>query len=127
MGFAYGPDGAFDDQEELEPGITVILSDCKKDLSCPRPMYMIDGEYLGKAGTDNFGLDDYEPKFFLPLLDWIDQGTFSINVNFNETISQDIFYFCHVRSPIVEPKTTHSVCTSATDPSFHERSHQDPG
>ena len=73
MGFAYGPDGALDDQDELEPINTRTNSICANTNSCPSPLYHLDGAFLGEPGTDNFGLDDYEPKFFLPLLDWIDQ------------------------------------------------------
>jgi hypothetical protein len=62
-------------------------------------LYHLNGQFLGDTDTnpEDFGLDNYEPKFFLPLLDWIGQGTFSINVTFDDTsIDQDAFYFCHV-------------------------------
>jgi hypothetical protein len=99
MGFAYGPDGALDDQDELELGISRTGSSCATTLSCPAPLYHLNGQFLGDTDTnpEDFGLDNYEPKFFLPLLDWIGQGTFSINVTFDDTsIDQDAFYFCHV-------------------------------
>ena len=58
-------------------------------------MYRIDGVYLGDysnnpaiaavtTGQDNFGLDDYEPLFKYPLLDWIDIGEFSVSLLYNE-------------------------------------------
>ena len=111
LGFAYYPDGAHDDVDELEPGIVPPGSSslCNEDMTCPAPMYFLGDGYLGTysndaslvtpetTGEDNFGLDDYEPKFFHPLPEWVGYGTFSVYLKFDDdTFNQDIFYFCHV-------------------------------
>jgi hypothetical protein len=109
LGFAYFPDGAHADKEELEPGVMPgNSSSCIESLSCPAPMYMLNGEPLGTynndanisavtTGEDNFGLDDYEPRFFHPIAEWVSYGEFSIKLNFNDAdYDKDIFYFCHV-------------------------------
>jgi len=99
IGFAHGPDGALDEQPELEPGICFgqqrdepeLDCDCKKPAdgtefgegevgSCPAPMYFRGNEYLGKYSNnavvaplsmnEDFGLDAYEPEFVIPLLQW---------------------------------------------------------
>jgi len=107
LGFSYYPDGALDDKDELQPDIAPPASgsDCVDTLSCPAPMYCCDGKYLGEysnnadispiKGDANFGLDDYEPAFFLPLLDWKAKD-FSIALKFDVKMDQDIFYFCHI-------------------------------
>lgn len=98
LGFAWGPDGALDDQDELEPTIdrTGLLG-CASSATCPSPKYYLNNEFLGEGGTENFGLDSYEPKFFLPLLDWIDQGRFEVDLTIEGAFfEQDAFYFCHV-------------------------------
>jgi hypothetical protein len=98
MGFAYGPDGALGDHDELEPGITKTSSGCAASLTCPAPQYKLDGKFLADASNkEDFGLDHYEPLFKYPLLDWIERGTFSIDLTFDDAaIGQDVFYFCHV-------------------------------
>ena len=108
MGFAYYPDGAHADKDELEPGVMPgNSSSCIATLSCPAPIYMLNGEPLGTysndanisavtTGDDNFGLDEYEPRFFHPIAEWVSYGEFSIKLNFNEDYDKDIFYFCHV-------------------------------
>lgn len=110
LGFAYYPDGAHDDQPELEPGIKPENSatTCDDSMSCPAPMYMLGDEYLGvysnidmiapsTTGEDDFGLDVYEPQFFFPLLDWLDKGEWKIALKFDvEDATQDMFYFCHI-------------------------------
>ena len=71
---------------------------------------MKDGEYLGQysnnemisplQGGDNFGLDDYEPEFFLDFLTWKTAGKYEIALKFDDDdFAQDFFYFCHV-SPV---------------------------
>lgn len=115
MGFAYFADGAHDDKDELEPGVTPPGSNttCATSLSCPAPMYFVNGTYQGTysnipmilnetTGEDNFGLDDYEPRFFWPFREWLEQGDdserFSIYLRFTDkNYTGDIFYFCHVR------------------------------
>ena len=110
LGFAYYPDGAHADVDELEPGIAPpgSASACADDMTCPAPMYFQAGEYLGEYSNDasvaplsmdadNFGLDDYEPKFFHPLPEWTEYGDFSITLKFDiDDFSDDIFYFCHI-------------------------------
>ena len=110
LGFAYFADGAHAEVDELEPGIVPPGSDstCGTDMSCPAPMYLQGEKYLGTysndasvspltTGEDNFGLDDYEPKFFHPIPEWTSYGPFSISLKFDdEMYQQDIFYFCHV-------------------------------
>jgi hypothetical protein len=110
MGFAYFPDGAHDDVDELEPGITQTQGNaCTSDNTCSAPMYFIGDEYLGTysnipevetvtTGDDDFGLDKYEPLFFHPFADWMGYGNFSVKLRFTDVdFSHDIFYFCHVR------------------------------
>jgi hypothetical protein len=99
MGFAYFPDGAHDDKAELEPAVSLnSTSSCKATLSCPTPLYYLDGKLLGVTGTNDFGLDAYEPDFFLPIPEWSKRGTFSVALKFDdEAYTKDIFYFCHVR------------------------------
>jgi len=78
-------------------------------------MYFKNGDYQGnKTGTnaysnnpvvfpvstdseDNFGLDDYEPEFFYPLLDWLG-ANYSIALLYPEDndYEDDFFYFCHI-------------------------------
>jgi len=94
LGFAHGPDGALDDQPELEPSVCFgqtrdgpdLDCDCKSGLeegevgSCPSPMYFRGDTYLGKysnnavvaplSKNEDFGLDVYEPEFVIPLLQW---------------------------------------------------------
>jgi hypothetical protein len=54
----------------------------------------------GTAGSDNFGLDDYEPLFFHPPPEWTGYGTFEVSLLIPEMdgFVADIFYFCHVHS-----------------------------
>jgi hypothetical protein len=70
-------------------------------------MYLKGGEYLGEYSnnediapitrSDNFGLDDYEPEFFLDFLTWKTNGRYQIALKFDdEEFEQDFFYFCHV-------------------------------
>jgi hypothetical protein len=110
LGFSYFADGAHDEQDELEPGIAPYntSSSCADTLSCPSPMYIMNGTYLGTysnipavlditEGEDNFGLDEYEPLFFRPLREWAGFGKFEVRIRFNvEDFTKDIFYFCHV-------------------------------
>ena len=109
MGFAYFADGAHNDVDELEPGITQTSTNtCAQSMNCSSPMYFKDGSYLGTynnipeqgiltTGEDNFGLDDYEPLFFLPLTQWA-ENEFEVKLRFtDEDYQGDIFYFCHVR------------------------------
>lgn len=112
LGFAYYPDGAHAGKNELEPSILPpgSSSSCDTELTCPAPMYFLNEQYLGiysnnatiekSSSTNdfsNFGLDDYEPKFFHPITEWIGYGIFSVDLMFDhDDIDQDLFYFCHV-------------------------------
>jgi hypothetical protein len=129
LGFAYYPDGAHDDKEELEPGITPpdSSSNCTEDLTCPAPKYHLNDEFLGSdIESENFGLDEYETKFFHPLIEWIGEslcnknildsrfltihnnchfftgyGDFSVDLMFDQDYDKDLFYFCHVSMVLV--------------------------
>ena len=64
LGFAYYPDGAHKDVDELEPGISQSGSTCVDDNTCQAPMYYKNGAYVGGdydnvagAGGEDFGLD----------------------------------------------------------------------
>jgi hypothetical protein len=98
IGFAYEPDGALANKDELEPIISQTGSDCVEENSCPSPKYMLDGVFLGVTETEDFGLDVYEPGFFASPAEWTSAGVYSITLTFDdENYSKDIFYFCHVR------------------------------
>lgn len=69
-------------------------------------MYIKDGVYLGTYSnnkyiapidaSENFGLDDYEPEFFLDALTW-NSANYSVALKFDDVdFENDIFYFCHV-------------------------------
>lgn len=99
LGFAYYPDGAHDNKDELEPGIVPpgSSSACDANMTCPSPLYFLNDEFLGNnESLGNFGLDDYEPKFFHPLTEWIGYGEFSVDLKFEEDFDKDLFYFCHI-------------------------------
>jgi len=113
IGFAYEADGAHVPVDELEPGITPpgSTSPCAESLTCPAPMYWMDGVYQGsysnipdivaapEGGSDDFGLDAVEPLFFHPIGDWEGYGSMVTSLMFNTTdFAQDFFYFCHVHS-----------------------------
>lgn len=108
IGFAYFPDGAHVGVDELEPGIPPGNSTCAGDLSCPAPMYFMNGEYQGEYSnipglvgipetpSDDFGLSAVEPLFFHPIGDWVGYGPMVTYLNFDQNYNKDIFYFCHV-------------------------------
>jgi hypothetical protein len=99
MGFAYYPDGAHDDKEELEPTVTLTSSNCKSNYTCPSPKYFRGGTFLGDVlDKSNFGLDVYEPEFQRHLTEWAGKDEYNVQLIFDdETYTKDIFYFCHVR------------------------------
>jgi hypothetical protein len=99
LGFAYFPDGAHANQDELEPSITQSENNyfCTISNECPTPRYFRGDEFLGVEGTDDFGLDVYEPEFFASPVDWAGAGTYSIELTFDDpAYTKDIFYFCRV-------------------------------
>jgi hypothetical protein len=104
IGFAYFPDGAHVDADELEPGITQTGSTCVADNTCPTPLYFRDGVFLGNPlDKSDFGLDVYEPDFFLGITTWSGSGEYSAMLIFDdEAYTDDIFYFCHVCSFVSE-------------------------
>ncbi len=55
LGFAYYPDGAHADADELEPGIVPpgSSSTCDTTKTCPSPMYFNNDAYLGKYSNNN--------------------------------------------------------------------------
>ena len=123
MGFAYFPDGAHDDKDELEPGISQTGSNCVSNSTCPTPLYFRDGEFLGNPlDKADFGLDVYEPEFFLGVPTWSAVGEYSVMLTFDdEAYTNDIFYFCHVRSQLdlIRFNTNfHSKNSHASDRSF---------
>eukprot|EP00585_Thalassiosira_rotula_P001792 CAMPEP_0196134476 /NCGR_PEP_ID=MMETSP0910-20130528/3370_1 /TAXON_ID=49265 /ORGANISM="Thalassiosira rotula, Strain GSO102" /LENGTH=803 /DNA_ID=CAMNT_0041394411 /DNA_START=118 /DNA_END=2529 /DNA_ORIENTATION=+ len=108
IGLAYFPDGAHEGVDELEPGIAPGDSTCAEDLTCPAPMYFMDGKYQGVfsniesiaplAGDEDFGLDAVEPLFFHPLGDWQGYGAMETYLKFDQDYDDDIFYFCHLHA-----------------------------
>ena len=111
MGFAYYADGAIRDKDELEPGIALGTdTSCADTKTCQAPQYFLNGKYLGgtydngiesgggaPVGGDDFGLDEYEPRFARGRDDWIDEGSFSVKLKLTDTTyTKDLFYFCHI-------------------------------
>jgi len=111
LGFAYFADGAHKEVDELEPGIAppgAADMSCADALTCQAPMYFKNGEYVGGSYDnsvapvvpgDDFGLDAYEPEFFLPRADWIEQGTYEVKLTLSDADTiDDVFYFCHIHN-----------------------------
>merc|ERR1719271_803989 len=108
LGFAYFVDGAHNEVDELEPGITQTGDACAGTNTCQEPMYYKNGVFAGAAGYDNtlatptggedFGLDAYEPEFFHRKSDWT-ATTYSVKLTLTDTTyATDIFYFCHIHA-----------------------------
>jgi len=109
MGFAYARDGALTESPELEPGqaAEASTSGCGATLTCPAPIYYKNGDQLEAytnldddaiVASELFGLDAYEPEFFYPLPDWA-SSIYTIQLRYNdETVEQDLFYFCHIHA-----------------------------
>merc|ERR1712238_233466 len=101
--------------------VDIAITQCDEvctypDALCPAPMYYTGNKYLGEysnnpmfgfTASDDFGLDAYEPQFFLPLLTW--KGTPSeedpegpgyykaaLFIPEEEEFDGDFFYFCHI-------------------------------
>jgi uncharacterized protein (DUF305 family) len=105
LGFAYFADGAHNDVDELEPGITQTSDSCASTNQCDAPKYYSGTTYLGAYDQDtanndgDFGLDVYEPEFFLARDDWLAAGTYSVKLTITDTAyTDDIFYFCHIHN-----------------------------
>ena len=105
MGFAYFPDGAIVDKDELEPTINPTPGangDCDVTETCQSPMYYLGDNFMGGPGGDGgFGLDLYEPKFALSLDTWA-EGDFdslpdyNVRLNLTNPVTPEVFYFCHI-------------------------------
>jgi len=81
LGFAYYPDGAHEDQPEVEndDGTGNVLT------------YLINGI------EPPLGLDDYEPAFAVARADW-KMHSYEINLTINDPNTTEIFYFCHIHN-----------------------------
>jgi len=136
LGFAYFADGAHDGVDELEPSIPPAgsTSTCGSTNTCPAPMYLRGGNYLGVfsniaeispiLGDEDFGLDVYEPEFFVNPVDWLGAGTYEVALKFDVSdFTADIFYFCHIhqfmtgRIKFVDP-VTNIVLQVANEPAI---------
>jgi hypothetical protein len=84
LGFAYFPDGAHAERDELEPTISQTGSDCASTFTCPKPRYFRAGIFLGVERTEDFGLDVYEPDFLLNIVDWAQAGTYMVELMFDD-------------------------------------------
>ena len=119
LGFAYYPDGAHEDVDELELEVEPPSggsAGCAATSTCDSPKYYggKDGEsYLGGTAdtvltgathgyfagvTDGgFGLDTYEPQFKFPLATW-QKNKYNVHVKVTDTGTAEFFYFCHIHS-----------------------------
>merc|ERR1719359_1250518 len=99
---------------------------CAAENTCQAPMYYKDGVFAG-AGTyptaDNdgdFGLDAYEPEFFIRKEDWL-VTKYSVALTLTDTTyATDIFYFCHIHAGMsgyikIADSTGTVVSTTGTD------------
>jgi uncharacterized protein (DUF305 family) len=130
LGFAYYPDGAIVDADELEPGIDPTPNsgdDCAVDESCQSPQYYKGDSFLGgENGDGGFGLDAYEPAFSAPIAEWYEDDQTSIpyyNVRLTviDPITPEVFYFCHIhgsmsgRISVCDYNSTSGECTTRPD------------
>lgn len=96
LGFAYGPDGVYRDQEELEKVST------GGGNFTQFPQYTLNGEKLCDASPcddEDFGLDQYEGVYFSGGRDdWIDSGIFAVNLTITDAETKEFFYFCHIHN-----------------------------
>lgn len=106
LGFAYGPDGVYannTEMEKVEPAPNGLIPDCKDTFSCQHPQYGLNGDILcdnpGACADEDFGLDQYEGVFFSGKRDdWLGAGNFSVNVTILDPATTEIFYFCHIHN-----------------------------
>ena len=107
LGFAYGPDGVYRDNPELEKGeknpLGVVDCDAKPDNAapfCDFPQYKLNGKNLCSDPEDcfaDFGLDEYEGVHFSGgRADWIDAGEFTVELKVTDPATVELFYFCHI-------------------------------
>mmetsp|Transcript_49266 Transcript_49266/g.76934 ORF Transcript_49266/g.76934 Transcript_49266/m.76934 type:complete len:510 (+) Transcript_49266:106-1635(+) len=125
---AYGRDGMQDELElgMTPPGSS---STCADDNSCQSPMYYNGDTFLRSengyqlaarrrrngnrklleesGGEDepyvaaaDFGLDNYEPQFFLPFERWVEEGEggggWNVRLMVNDDKTTFFYYFCHI-------------------------------
>mmetsp|Transcript_111 Transcript_111/g.138 ORF Transcript_111/g.138 Transcript_111/m.138 type:complete len:434 (-) Transcript_111:75-1376(-) len=113
LGFAYGPDGVYGDNPELEPFVSAPNDlepeggECNETHPCPFtqfPAYKLNGEQLCDNGnttcdSGDFGLDQYEGVWFSGGRDdWLDAGNFSVEVTIVDPATTEFFYFCHIHN-----------------------------
>ncbi|KAJ1496464.1 hypothetical protein T484DRAFT_1923549 [Baffinella frigidus] len=115
LGFAYFPDGAHEEKDELEPSVTPpgSSSKCAADASCQAPRYMSGTEgtiflggngllstdadpYVGK-GDGGWGLDVYEPDFEGYYARWT-FNKWNVRVQITDDATAEMFYFCHIHN-----------------------------
>ena len=128
LGWAYFVDGAHNEVDELEPGITQTGDACAGMNTCQAPMYYKDGEFAGTTydntaatpvGGDDFGLDNYEPEFFIPKGDWL-ATKYKVELTITDTAyATDMFYFCHIHAGMsgiikIADATTGAVVSTKT-------------
>lgn len=103
LGFAYGPDGVYRNELELEkaqqpPGGSI----CDETTPCQYPQYLLNGEPLCSdepCAADDFGLDEYEGVWFSGGRDdWLDAGDFQVEVTITDSATTELFYFCHIHN-----------------------------
>ena len=129
LGMAYFPDGAHAGVDELEPGITQTTGDaCAAGNTCQAPRYFKDNVFAGTTydntaatpvGGDDFGLDNYEPEFFIPKGDWL-ATKYKVELTITDTAyATDMFYFCHIHAGMsgiikIADATTGAVVSTKT-------------
>jgi hypothetical protein len=129
LGMAYFPDGAHAGVDELEPGITQTTGDtCAAGNTCQAPRYFKDNVFAGTTydntaatpvGGDDFGLDNYEPEFFIPKGDWL-ATKYKVELTITDTAYvTDMFYFCHIHAGMsgiikIADATTGAVVSTKT-------------
>ncbi|CAK9012802.1 Hypothetical protein SCF082_LOCUS11658 [Durusdinium trenchii] len=104
LGFAYGPDGVYGDEPELEKGVVPPNGTACDELTpCQYPQYKLNGVELcddpGNCADDDFGLDQYEGVYFSGGRDdWIAEGNFTVDVTITDDNTTELFYFCHIHN-----------------------------
>ncbi|EKX41142.1 hypothetical protein GUITHDRAFT_112878 [Guillardia theta CCMP2712] len=114
LGFAYGPDGAHDGRDELEPGVKPpgSKSKCDESKTCQSPRYhggKSGDVFLGRTGLlstpedpyagmgdGEFGLETYESHFQDHSLSLWARNKYSVLLRIEDEATAEIYYFCHV-------------------------------
>jgi uncharacterized protein (DUF305 family) len=77
----------------------------------------------GVSGGEDFGLDAYEPEFFLPKGDWL-ATDYDVRLTItDEDYDKDLIYFCHIHSGMsgrikVMDKVSGAAVSAADDPAI---------